>query len=122
MSSFWPNGDRVLEQEIPLDDAAYYFHQVTDAMMESPGFSPAISRAFTRVFYDDWYKEKHVAFCAFDNQLFAILTSYLEFSPGDISGEDLKKIFHICQQNACFACGYPPEIDLDRLYKYRIDA
>lgn len=106
-------GDR-----IPLHEARFYFHEVTPQMMSSPGFSQSIRREFLRVFTDDWYREKHIAFAAFGDCHFVLLTSYYEFSPCDFSDYDLMKILALCEADMSVCFGSPCEIDLDRLHKH----
>lgn len=108
-------GDR-----IPLHEARFYFHEVTLEMMYLPGFPQSIRRGFLRVFYDEWYTEKHVAFAAFDDCHFVLLVSYFEFSPSDFSDFQLMQILALCEDDMSVCVGWPCEIDLDRLHKYRL--
>lgn len=106
-------GDR-----IPLHEARFCFHRVTPKMMRSPGFSQSIRREFLRVCNDDWYRDKHIAFAAFSDCHFVILTSFYEFSPCDFSDYDLMKILALCEADMSVCVGSPCEIDLDRLHKH----
>lgn len=105
---------------IPLHEASFYFHEVTLEMMYLPGFSQSIKRGFLQSFYDDWYMERHVAFAAFNDSHFVLLVSHYEFSPCDLSDYQLMQILALCEEDMKLCVGWPCEIDLDRLHKYRL--
>ncbi len=107
-------------KRIPLHEARFYFHEVTLEMMYLPGFSQSIKRGFLNALCDDWYKEKYLAFAAFDDDHFVLLVSYSEFSPCDFSDYELMQILSLCEEDMEDSCGWPCEIDLDRLHKYRL--
>jgi hypothetical protein len=107
-------------ERLPLQDASFYFHEVTPNMMDLPGFSQSIKHGFLRTLYDDWYKEKYLAFAAFDDDHFVLLVSYFEFSPCDLSDYELMQILALCEADMEVSYGTPCEIDLDRLHKYRL--
>lgn len=103
---------------VPLHEARFYFHEVTPKMMRSPGFSQWIKREFTQALNDDWYIDKHIAFAAFDDCHFVLLTSHSEFSPYDFSDYELMQILALCEEDMKVCIGSPCVIDLDRLHKH----
>lgn len=105
---------------IPLHEARFYFHEVTPSMMNTPAFSQSIKSEFLSALYDDWYREKHLAFAAFDDDHFVLLVSYSEFSPCDFSDYELMKMLALCEADMDVCFGSPCVIDLDRLHKYRL--
>ena len=110
----------LIGERIPLHEARFYFHRVTREMMNSPGFSQSIKREFLSALYDDWYRERHLAFAAFDDCHFVLLVSYYEFSPSDFSDYELMKILALCEENMEVCCGSPCVIDLDRIHNHRL--
>lgn len=108
-------------ERIPLQDARFYFHEVTPNMMDAPGFCQSIRHEYLNALYDDWYREKHLAFAAFDDCHFVLLVSYFEFSPCDFSDYELMKILALCEEDMDVCFGSPCVIDLDRLHKHRLE-
>ncbi|WP_039912406.1 hypothetical protein [Cellvibrio mixtus] len=115
------NDDSLLIGErIPLQNARFYFHEVTPCMMDLPGFSQSIKREFLRALYDNWYREKHLAFAAFDDCHFVLLVSYSKFSLCNFSDYELMQILALCEEDMTVCVGSPCVIDLDRLHKHRL--
>lgn len=108
-----------MSDALNLSDAAFYFHEVSPQMLFSEGFPAPIKRGFSKVFYDEFYAEKYMVFAAFDHCRFAILYSFSEFSPCDLTDLEIRKILDICNRDRAFSRGSPTEINLDRLYKWR---
>lgn len=106
-------------ERIPLHEARFDFHEVTPNMMDLPGFSQSIKHDFLSALYDDWHKEKYLAFAAFDDDHFVLLVSYSEFSPSDFSDYELMQILALCEADMEVSYGWPCVIDIDRLHKHR---
>jgi hypothetical protein len=107
-------------KQIPLNEAWFYFHELTHEMIESREFPRSITRFFRRIYFQDWYGDRHLAFASFGNRHFVLLTSFYAFSLCDFSELELMKILDICQSDLCVFVGTPSEIDLNRLHKYQL--
>ena len=107
-------------KRIPLHDARSYFHEVTPIMMDAPGFSQSITRGFLSALHDNWYKEKHLAFAAFDDDHFVLLVSNSEFYPCDFSDYELMQILALCEADMEVGHGSPCVIEVDRIHKSRL--
>jgi hypothetical protein len=105
-------------ERLPLQNARFYFHEVTLNMMDLPGFSQSIKHRFLSALYDDWYKEKYLAFAAFDDDHFVLLVSYYEFSPCDFTDYELMQILALCEADMEVSYGSPCVINVDRLHKH----
>ncbi len=105
-------------ERIPLQNARIYFHEVTPKMMNAHDFSQSIKHGFLSALNDDWYREKNLAFAAFDDDHFVLLVSYSEFSPYDFSDYELMQILALCEADMEVSYGWPCVIDIDCLHKY----